>query len=226
MTSQTNLCEPLGYNIFPAPDSDWLWRLVAGLEQAIAVMLLLGCAPLLAVTCVFITFLSRRSPLIAHRRVGQSGQDIWIFKLRTMWHAQPRTWKHVGFIEYLREDVVPDRKDRSDPRITSRFAAFCRKYSIDELPQLWLVARGEMSIVGPRPMTRRELAKYYGGDAERIFQAKPGLTGLWQIRGRNTLTHNQRRRLDKLMVEKWSLSLYTSILVASVPKVLSGKDAW
>lgn len=226
MTSQTNLCEPLGHNIFPAPDSDWLWRLLAGFEQAFALILLIGCVPLLAVACLMTVLLSRRSPLIAHRRVGQSGRELWILKLRTMWCAQPQKWTQFNFIEYLREDLVPDRKDRSDARITSRFAAFCRKYSIDELPQLWLVARGEMSIVGPRPMTRLELAKYYGRDGARIFQAKPGLTGLWQIRGRSTLTHRQRRRLDKLMIEKWSLSLYTSILVSSVPRVLTGKDAW
>jgi lipopolysaccharide/colanic/teichoic acid biosynthesis glycosyltransferase len=111
-------------------------------------------------------------------------------------------------------------------RVTSRFAAFCRRYSLDELPQLWHVVRGDMALVGPRPLTRQELDTYYGPDAARVVLARPGLTGLWQIRGRSRLTYSQRRRLDVFLVEKWSISLYCRILFLTLPRVLGGKDAW
>jgi lipopolysaccharide/colanic/teichoic acid biosynthesis glycosyltransferase len=110
--------------------------------------------------------------------------------------------------------------------VTSRFAAFCRRYSLDELPQLWQVVRGEMSLVGPRPLTRQELDTYYGADASRIIAAKPGLSGLWQISGRSRLTYPQRRRLDLFLVRKWSVSLYLRILFTTLPRVAAGKDAW
>jgi exopolysaccharide production protein ExoY len=226
MSSQPNSYEAFGYNLFPLTDSSLLWRFVGVLERSFACVLLMLCLPLFVGVCLITLFLARRSPLVAHRRVGKNGQEIWVFKVRTMWTRQPRKWSRLGFVEYLRRDVVPDCKRKSDPRITSSFAAFCRKYSIDELPQLWLIARGEMSVVGPRPMTRGELVKHYGSDAVRLLRMKPGLTGLWQIRGRSNLNYRQRRRLDMFMLKKWSLPLYTAILIASVPKVLTGKDAW
>jgi len=226
MSSQPNSYEAFGYNLFPLTDSSLLWRFVAGLERSFACVLLVLCLPLLGTVCLITVLLSRRSPLIAHRRAGKSGQEIWVFKLRTMWGRQARKWNRLELVEYLRGDVVPECKRKSDPRITSSFAAFCRKYSIDEVPQLWLVARGEMSIVGPRPMTHGELIKYYGLDAARVLRMRPGLTGLWQIRGRSNLNYRQRRRLDMFMLKKWSLPLYIAIVIASVPKVLTGKDAW
>ena len=119
--------------------------------------------------------------------------------------------------------VCPGAKNA---RVTSPFAAFCRRYSIDELPQLWHVMRGEMALVGPRPLTRQELDTYYGGDAAQVVSAKPGLSGLWQVYGRSSLTYAQRRRLDLLLVRNWSVSLYFRILLVTLPCVLAGKDAW
>ncbi len=226
MSSQPNSYEAFRYNIFPITEPSLLWRFIDVFERSLAYFLLAVGLPVLVAVSLIIVLLSRRSPLVAHRRVGKRGQDIWVLKLRTMWKRQPQKWGGVSFVEYLHGDVVPDCKSRFDPRITSSFAAFCRKYSIDELPQLLLVARGEMSIVGPRPMTHGELVKYYGADASRLLRMKPGLTGLWQIRGRSNLNYRQRRRLDMFMLKRWSLWLYTAILIASVPKVLTGKDAW
>jgi exopolysaccharide production protein ExoY len=101
-----------------------------------------------------------------------------------------------------------------------------RKYSIDELPQLWHVVQGKMSLVGPRPMTAQELSDRYGQAAAEVLRFRPGLTGLWQIRGRSRLNYGQRRRLDLLFVRSWSVRLYFRILLATVPRVLTGKDAW
>lgn len=109
--------------------------------------------------------------------------------------------------------------------MTSPFAAFCRRYSLDELPQLWHVLRGEMALIGPRPLTLRELDIYYGSDAECVLSVRPGLSGLWQVRGRSRLPYPHRRRLDLFLVRNWSLGLYLKILLLTLPRVLAGKDA-
>lgn len=197
---------------------------IAAGERIAAAALLLCLLPVLAAAALIVMLLSRRSPLVAHERVGQAGRSIWVLKLRTMWGSglPPRR----GFwIEPLDPAPVPATKKVADPRVTSAFAAFCRRLSIDELPQLWHVVRGEMSLVGPRPLTAEELVEHYGRDAGEVLRARPGLTGLWQIKGRSALKYAQRRRFDLFLVRKWSPWLYLRILLATIPKVLTGKDA-
>jgi exopolysaccharide production protein ExoY len=197
-----------------------------GLERIAAAALLVLVGPLLAAATILIVALSHKSPLVAHLRVGRHGASLWVFKLRTMWQAGARVRSAVGLIEYLAETDVPEVKAGRDPRVTSRFAAMLRKYSIDELPQLIHVVLGEMSLVGPRPLTRTELSKYYGQHAAEISRLRPGLTGLWQIRGRNRLSYRQRRRLDLFLVRHFCLLLYLKVLFCTPVRVLSGRDAW
>jgi exopolysaccharide production protein ExoY len=205
-----------------------LWVGVSMAERLCSGVLLIGLMPLLAIAGVLTIVLSRRSPLIAHLRVGQAGRPIWVLKLRTMWD---RSSPFNGFGTFV-ERLAPERpsaievKNSNDPRVTSRFAAVCRRYSIDELPQLWHVVRGEMALVGPRPLTAAEIETYYSSAAAQLLSMKPGLSGLWQIKGRSRLSYRQRRRLDLFMVRKWSLSLYLRILIATAPTVFAGKDAW
>ena len=169
--------------------------------------------------------LSGRSPLVAHLRVGQFGAPLWTLKFRTMW---PRRSQAIGggLIEYIIDERGPGDKRSADPRITSRFARFCRRFSVDELPQLVHVVRGEMSLVAPRPLTVGELQKYYGSDASEILTVRPGVTGLWQVSGRSQLTYEQRRELDLFLVRHRSLRLYFTILLRTIPAVLTGKDGW
>ncbi len=122
--------------------------------------------------------------------------------------------------------IVPAEKTVGDPRVTSRFAAWCRRHSLDELPQLFNVARGEMSFVGPRPITRAELERYYGKSAEEVLSLRPGLVGLWQVMGRNRLSYRQRRRLDVFLVRRISVRLYARILLRTVPLILVGEGAY
>lgn len=188
-------------------------------------VLLLLVLPILVFASIVIVVISRRSPLVAHQRVGHSGRTIWVLKLRTMWNGNSE--RRSFFIHRLSPVEAPLLPPGlKNVRVTSRFAAFCRRYSLDELPQLWQVVRGEMALVGPRPLTRQELDAYYGADANRIVAAKPGISGLWQITGRSRLSYAQRRRLDLFLVRKWSVSLYLRILFITLPRVLAGKDAW
>jgi len=197
------------------------------MEQVIGLAAVLVLSPFLAAVAVTIFFLSRREPLVAHRRLGRDGRPFWMLKFRTMWSGDgDRSLGLTRFIEQLRGEAVPEVKTSGDPRVTSRFAAFCRRHSIDELPQLWHVARGEMSLVGPRPVTPSEWAKYYGESAVEVLRLKPGLSGLWQTRGRNRLTYRQRRRLDIFLARHYCLVLYLRILGQTVPRVFAGRDAW
>jgi lipopolysaccharide/colanic/teichoic acid biosynthesis glycosyltransferase len=143
-----------------------------------------------------------------------------------MWDRSNLARRKCGVVERVANRSELQQKHSSDPRVTSRFAAFCRRYSIDELPQLWHVIRGDMALIGPRPLTSEEIVTFYGPDADRLLLVRPGLTGLWQVNGRSRLTLEERRRLDLFMLENWSLRLYLEILQATVPCVLSGRNAW
>jgi exopolysaccharide production protein ExoY len=208
----------------PAPrESVWL-SAIYPVERVAAIIALLLLAPAGLVIAITICLLSRRGPLVAHRRVGWRGSPLPVLKFRTMWeNGAPRArWEAI-------EDVsgkMPPAKGPGDARVQSRFAAFCRRYSLDEIPQLYHVVKGEMSLVGPRPITRAELDYYYGDLTDEILSLRPGLTGLWQIRGRNQLSWERRRRLDLLLVRRASAGLYFHILVRSIPAVLSGRGAY
>jgi exopolysaccharide production protein ExoY len=201
------------------------WGLVALVERAFALMLLVALFPALAAVAAVVAVLSGRSPLVAIARAGRRGKCIWLIKLRTMWGGDDTASAGGSLVERIDSARVPEFKAESDPRVTSSFASFCRRYSIDEAPQLWHVVRGEMALVGPRPLTYEELDTYYGYDADEVLSIKPGLTGLWQVRGRNSLTYRERLELDLYLVRCWSPRLYLSILAATIPAVFSGRNA-
>ena len=203
-----------------------LWRIVGLGERILAGFLLILVFPFLALAGLAVVMLSNRSPLIAHQRLGKYGRPFWVVKLRTMWNrSQPGRFRLIEKIAGdPNGDIIP--KKPGDPRITSCFALFCRRYSIDELPQLWHVLRGDMALIGPRPLTEIEIKTYYKCEARELLSRKPGISGLWQVRGRSTLTYKQRRRLDLFMIRKWQFRLYLRLLLETVPCVFGGKDAW
>ena len=196
-----------------------------GIAQRLSAALALGpCLPVISVAGAVIRVLSGRSPLVAHKRVGLNGEPFWMLKLRTMWDGTA-SGEGLRLIEYLDAAPVPVSKRCPDPRVTSRFAAVCRKFSIDELPQLIHIVAGQMSFIGPRPLTSEELETHYGESASEILQVPPGVTGLWQVLGRNRLTYPQRRRLDLFFVRKRCFALSTWILLRTPARVLSGRDS-
>lgn len=213
---------PAARSLFAIEESP-RWRPSQIFEQVAAAALLALSAPLLITAAVITCALSGRSPFVAHRRVGLGGEPLWVFKLRTMWESRAR--KPFCIVEYLPVSSACVQKTKSDPRIRSRFAAFCRRYSIDELPQLFQVLEGSLALVGPRPITEEEMRVHYSGGGQ-VLSVKPGLTGLWQVHGRGDLTYAQRRRFDLFLIRNFSLSLYTHILLKTPGRVLSGRGAW
>lgn len=198
---------------------------LAGSERLVAAITLALLSPVLIATGLIIMALSRRGPLVAHVRVGANGKVLPMLKFRTMWRRQDRGGNLFTIEQLSSTAAVHALKGGHDERVSSRFAAFCRRYSIDELPQLIHVWRGEMSLVGPRPITRRELEMHYAGCIDEVLSVRPGMTGLWQTRGRNRLTYARRRRLDLIYVRRRSPGLYLKILVRSLPCLIRGNGA-
>jgi exopolysaccharide production protein ExoY len=159
--------------------------------------------------------------------VGQNGAEFWVLKFRTMWErADPFDWRNAGVVQYIEDEAGPTMKTAQDPRVASRFARFCRRHSLDELPQLVHVLSGKMCLVGPRPVTRLELREIYGSHAAEVVRAKPGLSGLWQVSGRNQLPVEERCRLDLECARNLSFRLYFHVLWRTIPEVFSGAGAW
>ncbi|MDA0639293.1 MULTISPECIES: sugar transferase [Nonomuraea] len=186
---------------------------------AVAALLVLAL-PLLAIA-VLIRVTSAGPALFHQTRVGRRGKEFRLVKFRTM----------VTDAERLKDGLAGANefdsvlfKMRNDPRITG-IGAFLRRYSLDELPQLLNVVRGEMSLVGPRPPLREEVAQY-GADVRRRLVVKPGLTGLWQVSGRSDLTWEESVRLDLRYVENWSLVLDLQILWKTWSVVARGEGAY
>ena len=200
--------------------------LLSVLERFAALGVLVALAPLMLMVTISTALLSRTSPLIAHRRLGLGGSPLWVLKFRTMWRRGPRPAGRFALVEYIVDESGPREKGARDQRICSRFARFCRRHSIDELPQLVHVVRGEMSLVGPRPITDSEWKLHYRRHAAEVLEVKPGISGLWQIMGRSRLTYEQRRDLDLALVRNRSLKLYFQILLWTLPEIWSGRNAW
>jgi exopolysaccharide production protein ExoY len=143
-----------------------------------------------------------------------------------MWEADAFTPGPKSWVEYVVAEPSENGKAASDPRITSSFAALCRRHSVDEIPQFWHVLRGEMSLVGPRPLTRIELLRYYGPHASELVSVKPGLTGLWQVSGRSTIKYPDRATLDLKLVRELTPWMYLTILLRTFWALVVGQGAW
>jgi Undecaprenyl-phosphate galactose phosphotransferase WbaP len=181
--------------------------------------------PVFAAIAALVRLTSPGPALFGHRRIGRDGQQFLAWKFRTMVPDGDELLR-----ARLRDDPAlwseweGCRKLRRDPRVTW-LGEFLRRSSLDELPQLWNVIRGEMSLVGPRPIVEVE-AERYGPRFDLYQQVRPGLTGLWQVSGRNNTTYAQRVEFDEYYVRHWSLWLDVCILSKTVKVVLTGEGAY
>jgi exopolysaccharide production protein ExoY len=160
-----------------------------------------------------------------HWRLGHARRRFACLKFRTMVLDGDEVLRHhLMASSSAAREWVETRKLKSDPRVTT-IGAVLRKLSLDELPQLINILRGEMSIVGPRPIVSDEVKKY-GSHAELYFKARPGLTGLWQISGRNDKSYDERVALDCIYVRGWSLSTDIIIIAKTIPAVLTSRGTY
>ena len=209
---------------FEAPE--FALRLLDVLGAATALILL---SPLLVVVAIAIRVDSPGRVIFRQRRLGKDLAPFSVAKFRTMREgADGEAAEHRSHVEQImaseeRRGTRPMSKLQEDARVT-RVGAFLRRTSIDELPQLWNVLRGEMSLVGPRPPIQYEVDRY-PADAFRRFEVRPGVTGLWQVRGRSLLTFKQMIALDTEYVETRSLGLNLKIVLLTLPTVIHGKGA-
>lgn len=184
------------------------------LDIAIALAVAPIVVPVLGLCAVAIAVDSPGPVMFRQRRTGRNGQPFEIYKFRTMdknAEDMKKSLQHLSIVPY------PDFKLVDDPRIT-RVGRFLRKTSLDELPQIWNILKGDMSFVGPRP-TSFAPNKYDLWHASRL-EVRPGLTGLWQITGRNTTDFDERSRLDDQYIRTRSLSVDLKILIRTVPEIL------
>jgi len=178
-------------------------------------------SPLLALLALAIKLDSRGPVLFRSRRPGIGGRPFDCLKFRTM--QDGAEWLQDE-LEHRNEAGGAIFKIREDPRIT-RVGAFLRRWSLDELPQLLNVVRGEMSLVGPRPLPQRDYARLEDWHRKR-YLVLPGMTGLWQVSGRSELDFDELVRLDFLYLERWSVFLDFSILLKTIPAVVRSRGAW
>ena len=191
------------------------------LDLVLATLGLLACAPVFMALAVLIKLESRGPVFFKQERIGRGQRPFTMFKFRSMCD-QADALQHE--LTALNEAHGPLFKIQRDPRLT-RVGKLIRKYSLDELPQLWNVLRGEMSLVGPRPPVRREVAQYDEW-AQKRLEIKPGMTGLWQVSGRSQLTFDEMLKLDIYYMWNWSLTNDLKILLRTVPAVISGQGAY
>jgi exopolysaccharide production protein ExoY len=182
-------------------------------------------APLLII-CFFATVIVSPGPaLFRHKRVGFNGKYFDCLKFRTMVTDAPERLRQL-----LESDPVAaaewsaNRKLRYDPRVTV-IGSMLRKSSLDELPQLFNVLKGEMSIVGPRPVTDGELPMYSGAVSEYL-SCRPGITGLWQVSGRSSTTYSKRVACDTFYARNWSMALDAKILIVTIPALMLSESAY
>ena len=205
-----------------APETSWQREVKQLMDYAISALLLLLSAPLLVLLALVIRLGSPGPALFRQQRAGLNGRPFTMYKFRTM----------VSDAEQLKQELAalnemsgPVFKVTNDPRITP-IGRLLRKFSIDELPQLYNVLRGEMSLVGPRPLPVEEVKCFDSVAHRRRLSVKPGLTCLWQVRGRNRVSDfREWVRLDLEYIDSWSLKLDLAILARTVPVVILGTGA-
>ncbi|MBI3878845.1 MAG: sugar transferase [Verrucomicrobia bacterium] len=225
--SRTSLDEFFGRPMLvfrSVPDVSWQHFAKGVLDRlgALVLLLLLTVIPVLPLAALFTWLTSRGPVLFRQQRSGINGRPFTMLKFRTMvTNAEQLKLE----LEQLNEMSGPVFKITNDPRITA-VGRWLRRYSIDELPQLWNVLRGEMSLVGPRPLPVDEVARFDDPSDRRRLSVKPGLTCLWQISGRNEVTSfKEWVRLDLEYIDHWSLWLDIKILLRTIPAVFMGTGA-
>jgi exopolysaccharide biosynthesis polyprenyl glycosylphosphotransferase len=203
------------------PSNETQLALKRALDVCISLLLLALAMPVLVVAALAIRLTSPGSVVFKQKRIGLNGRMFTLYKFRTMIADAHARRDEVAHLNAMNGPVF---KAKSDPRVTP-VGRWLRRFSLDELPQLWNVLKGDMSLVGPRPPIPEEVASYHRWHRRRLSM-KPGLTCLWQVSGRNEIADFDRwMQLDLQYIDNWSPTLDLKILLRTIPAVLSGKGA-
>jgi exopolysaccharide production protein ExoY len=196
-----------------------------GLDIFIAVSAIVLLLPLLVLVALTIALQTQGPVLFRHRRIGFNGRSFECLKFRTMAaDGAQRLRDYFNEHPEAESEWIETQKLRNDPRVTA-IGSLLRKTSLDELPQLFNVLIGDMSIVGPRPVTREELPRY-SAKVANYLACRPGITGLWQVSGRSGTTYSKRVACDTFYATNWSLMLDVKIILVTVPSLLDSENAY
>jgi lipopolysaccharide/colanic/teichoic acid biosynthesis glycosyltransferase len=199
--------------------------LTEAMNFAIALVALVFLSPVMLAVALMVFAQDGGPMLFAHRRLGKDGRYFYCLKFRSMAvDAQERLASLLANDPAARAEWDKDHKLKTDPRVT-KLGDFLRKTSLDELPQLFNVLKGEMSLVGPRPIVEAEIAKY-GRRFRHYCAVKPGITGLWQVSGRNDTTYRARVAMDCVYARRRNAVMDFGIMLATVPAVLARKGSY
>lgn len=164
--------------------------------------------------------------IYAHERIGRGGKPFLCYKFRTMYEdADQRLQVILQANPKLRFEWENTRKLKRDPRVTP-LGAFLRKTSLDEFPQFFNIIKGDLSVVGPRPVVYEEITRHLRHKAPKILSIRPGLTGLWQISGRSDTTYHNRIKLDEKYVDSRTLILDMKVILKTIPAIFTSKGAY
>ena len=195
-------------------------------EFFLIIPILIVSIPVMLLIAITIKLTSAGPIIYTQKRIGRNGRPFKIYKFRTMYKDAEKRLKNIlESNPQARKEWEANFKLKNDPRIT-KIGSFLRKTSLDELPQLFNVIKGEMSLVGPRPVTDIELKKYYKEDAQFYKMVRPGITGLWQISGRSNTSYEQRKKLDVWYIQNWCIWLDILILLQTVKAVIKKDGAF
>ncbi len=219
-TSEELAGDPL-LTLSTGPLDGWPVFVKRALDLIFSSVLLVVLSPLLLVTAILIKLTSPGPVLFRQKRMGLNKRQFWIYKFRTM---VPDAEKRIAELEKQNEVTGPVFKIKNDPRLTP-IGKVLRTTSIDELPQLFSVVKGDMSLVGPRPLPLRDCKGFDQDWHRRRFSVRPGITCLWQVNGRSSIPFERWMELDMQYIDEWSLWLDFKILAGTIPAVLKGSGA-
>ena len=192
-----------------------------GIDLFIASIGFIICLPIFILLAILIKIDSKGPIFFKHTRIGKHGKELKIYKFRTMINNAEDAMKY--FTEEQKKEFKENFKLENDPRVT-RVGKILRKTSLDELPQIINILKGEMSIIGPRPVVKNELEKY-GNNQEKFLSVAPGLTGYWAANGRSDVSYEERMALELYYVDNRSLLLDLKIFLKTIGSVLRGRGA-
>ena len=187
---------------------------------------ILCLTPIFLLLTLIVRISSKGKVFYSHPRVGRGGRMFKCYKFRTMYpDADERLNEILNSDPEKKNEWQASRKLKQDPRITP-IGRILRKTSLDELPQFFNVLKGDLSVVGPRPVVHEEVREHYGMKAAKILSIRPGITGIWQVSGRSDTSYTYRVQLDEKFVDSHSIALDLKLIMKTIPSMISSKGAY